>query len=283
MLFAGRVPYKTKITTDVKDNSGNALANTYTTDNGYTIIDYIAPTVSSVSPADSATDQAKTTTVSVTFDEALNTSTVTTNTGSTSCSGSFQVSSDNFSTCVQMNASPAASNSDKTFTITPASDLTSETTYKIKITTSVTDTTGNALASASTTSNGFTIVDYAAPTVSSTSPADSATSVARDTTISVTFDEAMNTSTVTTNTSNTSCSGSFQVSSDNFSTCVQMSGSPSASNSDKTFTITPASNLSYNTTYKIKITTNVADTTGNALASANTTSNGFTITQLSPC
>ena len=43
--------------------------------------------------------------------------------------------------------------------------------------------------------------------------------------ISITFNEAIDTNSITTNTSNTSCTGSLQISSDNFSSCVQMSAS----------------------------------------------------------
>ncbi len=86
----------------------------------------------------------------------------------------------------------------------------------------------------------------------------------------------MDTASVTTNTSDTSCSGSFQLSSDTFSTCVQMSSSPSSSNSDKTFTVDPSSNLSYATSYKIRVTTGVKDSAENVLGSQNETSTGFT-------
>ena len=79
-----------------------------------------------------------------------------------------------------------------------------------------------------------------APTVSSISPTENQSGVSISDNILVTFSEAMDTASVTTNTSNTSCSGSFQVSSDSFSTCVKMSSSPSVSNSDKTFTVDPS-------------------------------------------
>jgi uncharacterized delta-60 repeat protein len=55
-----------------------------------------------------------------------------------------------------------------------------------------------------------------------------------------------------------------------------MSSSPSSSNSDKTFTITPSDNLSYSTTYKIRVTTGVKDSSGNTLSSQYQSSNGFT-------
>ena len=44
-----------------------------------------------------------------------------------------------------------------------------------------------------------------------------------------------------------------------------MSSSPSSSNSDKTFTVDPSSNLSYATYYTIRLTTGVKDRAGNAL------------------
>jgi len=93
----------------------------------------------------------------------------------------------------------------------------------------------------------------------------------------VTFSEAMDTTYVTTNTSDTNCSGTtIRVSSDNFSTCVKMFSSPASSNSNKTFTLDPSDNLSYSTTYKIIVTTGVKDSAGNTLSSQYETSSGFT-------
>ena len=55
-----------------------------------------------------------------------------------------------------------------------------------------------------------------------------------------------------------------------------MNSSPSVSNSNKTFTATPSDNLSTSTTYKIRVTTGVKDSSGNSLSSQWTTSSGFT-------
>ncbi len=121
-------------------------------------------------------------------------------------------------------------------------------------------------------------LDTTSPSVSSTSPADSASSVdpAKDnTTISVTFSEIIDNSTITTNTANTTCSGTLQVSSDNFSSCIQMSAVPLASNSDSIFSISPTTDLVYGSTYKIKVTTDVKDLAGNNLTSTYLTSTGF--------
>ena len=137
----------------------------------------------------------------------------------------------------------------------------------------VTDSAGNA--SSSLTMNSF-VVDTTAPTVSSTSPSDSASSVSIGSTISVTFSESIDNSSVTANTSNTTCSESMQLSSNNFSSCIQMSSTPSASNINKTFSVTPSEYLSSKTTYKIRVTTLVKDLVGNSMINSYTTSNGFT-------
>ena len=54
-----------------------------------------------------------------------------------------------------MSVAPRVSNDDQTFTSTPADNHSTSTTYKLRITTSVTDNSSNSLASAYTT-NGFT-------------------------------------------------------------------------------------------------------------------------------
>ena len=118
--------------------------------------------------------------------------------------------------------------------------------------------------------------DTTSPTVTSTSPSNGTTSVSLSSSISVIFSEPMDSTSVTTNSSGTSCSGTIQLSSDSFSTCVQMSSSPSESNSYKTFSVSPSSSLSSSTTYKIRVTTGVKDFSGNYLSSQYETSSGFT-------
>ena len=118
--------------------------------------------------------------------------------------------------------------------------------------------------------------DTTAPTVSSVYPADNQNGVSITENISVTFSKAMNTTSVTTNISNTICSGSFQLSYNNFDSCIQMSSSPLSSNSYRTFTVDPSNNLSHYTNYKIRVTTGVKDTAGNSLSSQYEISNGFT-------
>ena len=135
------------------------------------------------------------------------------------------------------------------------------------------DASGNiSSASSNSVTVATTVTDTTAPTVSSISPTDNQSSVSVSDNISLTFSEIMDNSSITTNTDNTSCYGSFQVSSDNFSTCVQMSSSPSISNSAKSFTFNPSDNLSYDNKYKIKLTTDTKDENGVSLESPYETS-----------
>jgi heat shock protein HslJ len=137
----------------------------------------------------------------------------------------------------------------------------------------VTDNTSNVSNTLATTSF---VIDTTSPTVSSISPTDNQSSVSITDNITVTFSEAMESSYVTTTTSDTTCrTETIKVSSDNFSTCVKMSSEPVSSNSNRTFTVDPTDNLSFSTTYKIRVTTGVKDRAGNTLSSQWTTSTGF--------
>jgi hypothetical protein len=123
----------------------------------------------------------------------------------------------------------------------------------------------------------LTIIDTTAPTVSSVSTtADNQSSVSTTDNITVIFSEAMDTTFVTTSTSDTNCAGTIRISSDNFSSCVRMSSEPAGSNSNKTFTLDPYDNLTGGTTYLSRVTTGVKDSEGNPMSSQYDNSTGFT-------
>ncbi len=134
--------------------------------------DVTAPTVSSESPTDNTTYNSPATTVAVTFSEKMASGSVTTNTSDTTCSGSFQLSSDNFTTCIKMSAAPVASDNDTTLTITPASSLSAATTFKVKITTSVTDISCNTLGSDNKSIVGFSTSPSGSGTISGSVQSD---------------------------------------------------------------------------------------------------------------
>ncbi len=115
-----------------------------------------------------------------------------------------------------------------------------------------------------------------APSVLSTSPDDLASGVDADPTISVTFSEAMDGATLTTNTADTTCSGTLQVSADDFATCVRMIAAP-ASLDDLTFTVGPAAALTSATTYQIRVLAEASDAGGTPMGVEFTSANGFVV------
>jgi alpha-tubulin suppressor-like RCC1 family protein len=239
------------------------------------IPDTFPPAVKSFSPSNSATDVDISTNISVSFVEEIDTSTVTANLSDSNCSGRIQASKDNFATCVQMTSDLVVSNDDQTFTVQPASDLEGSTTYKIKISSGIKDAAGDNAMESEYTSTGFTTHETVPPVISSVCPPDGISNVDFSTSLKITFNEAIDTSSITTNTSDSSCIGCIQVSADDFSTCIQMSASPTSDENDTEFLLQPASDLSSGTTYKIRVTTDAKDGFGNAMASQYTNSSGF--------
>jgi len=110
-------------------------------------------------------------------------------------------------------------------------------------------------------------LDTTAPTVDSTSPTNSAT-VSTSGYVSVTFSEEMDNTTITINTSDTSCSsGTFQISANNFEYCWKFPETVAVeiSNSSKSFRALTNS-LSNSTTYKFRITSGATDVAGNSVS-----------------
>jgi hypothetical protein len=149
-------------------------------------------------------------------------------------------------------------------------------------------TPSNPPASVGTTcnQNGGTLCDNTAtcslaPTVTATSPADGATPIAGNT-LSVTFSEAMNPSSLTVIATAGVCMGAVQVSLDNFASCIAFSGT-SMSPDNMTLTMTAAPGLLVNRSYKIRVTTAATGANGLSLQSEFTQANGFTTTSPNMC
>ena len=110
-------------------------------------------------------------------------------------------------------------------------------------------------------------LDTTAPTVDNSSPYNCNCTLSPTLSFSVTFSEIMDATTFTTNTSDTTCSGTFQVSSDNFATCAKMTGlSFTISNSYKTFTLDRSESLNNQLTYKFRVTSGATDLAGNSVS-----------------
>jgi hypothetical protein len=114
----------------------------------------------------------------------------------------------------------------------------------------------------------------AAPLVTATSPADGVSALVA--TVSVTFSTAMNATTITGQTSAGACSGSVQLSIDNFATCEAFAASaPVMSMGGTVASLTVRPGMLANRTYRLRVTTAVRNAAGLALAATYTHAAGF--------
>ena len=231
-----------------KANDGTADSNTATV--SITVnapSDLTPPTVVSTNPAGGATGVVVSSSVVATFSEAVQSSTVTgttftlKNSAGTSILGAVSLGTDA-----------------KTATLKPSSSLAASTSYTATISTGVKDLAGNAMSTAKSWS--FTTAaaaDTTAPTVVSTNPANGATGVANTASITGTFSEAVQSSTVSTSTFTLKNSAGTSI-----------SGTVSLSADAKTATFKSSSSLAASASYTAAITTGVKDLAGNAMTTA---------------
>lgn len=228
--LANNTTYTATITTGAQSTAGTALTSNYTW--SFTTAPGPAPKVTSVVPADASTGIAISSTVTATFSEAMNASTIT---GSTF-------------TLVPQNGSAVAttvsySANGNVATLTPSAALANSTTYTATITTGVTSSTGSALAANYTWS--FTTAPPAGtpPSVTAVTPTNGSTTAAINTTLTATFNEAMDPTTIT---NNFTMSGPGP---------AAVQGTVSCNTGCTVATFTPAGNLSNNTLYMANIST----------------------------
>lgn len=198
--------------------------------------DVDAPTATANDPLNDAVDVSADKVISITFNEEMDASTI--------IASSFIVKQGANS------VSGAISYADKTATFTPNSDLGAGLKFDVTITTSVTDMAGNAIANAML----WSFTTDALPTVTSITPLDNATDVARNKVISINFSDVMDASTI------------------NSSSFILMEGSNTIAgtyeHSSKSASFIPSSNLGSNLTYTVTVNTNVKDVGGNSIAAA---------------
>lgn len=195
----------------------------------------VPPTVTSNSPADGSSNIAVGSTITATFSEDMDASTITAST--------FLVNDGSG------NIAGTVTYAGTTATLTPAANLNTDTGYTVTITNGAKDLLGNSLQTDYSWS--FSTPDLIPPVVTLINPLDSATDVAVDTAITTTFSEPMNASTITNST--------FIVNdgSGNITGTISYAGT--------TATFIPAANLDYTTAYTVTITTGAEDLAGNAL------------------
>jgi hypothetical protein len=209
----------------------------------------IPPTVISVAPPNGAIDACPSTIVTATFSKAMNPATINTTT--------FTLTSGSPPVAVVGTVTYVASSNTAIFT-PPSSGLALSTTYNATITTGATDTFGNALASNFLWSftTGAKACAPGLPTVISVTPPDLSVGVCLDTTVTATFSEAMNPTTINTTTFTLTGPGGTAV-----------LGTVAYNGATFVATFTPTSLLVVSTKYTATITTGAQDFLGNSLAS----------------
>jgi hypothetical protein len=200
--------------------------------------DITPPTVLSTNPPNYSTTVPAYSAVTATFSEAIDPATVTAASftlmdGTTPILGTVTYSSG-------------------TATFTPSAYLTPSTVYIAKITTGIKDLAGNALGSNYLWQFKTSAPDTTPPTVTSTSPVNSASGVAINSAVIATFSEQLDPATITT--------ASFTL----MNGTTPVSGTVTYSGSTASFT--PSTSLATNTLYTATITTGVKDLAGNVMS-----------------
>jgi len=242
--LANNTVYTGTITTGVKSSSEVSLTANYTWTFTTATATVKPPSVSAVTPLNTSTTAAINTTVTATFDQAMNSGTITGSTFTLTGPGNALVQA-----AVNYNAGAM------TAILTPSANLAYNTTYTATISTSVTSSGGVALAAPYTWS--FTTAAAPVPTVTSTVPTSGATGVVVANALTATFSVPMNSSTVTATT--------FTLATTSGNTPV--SGLVSYNTGTLTATFTPNASLAYNTSYTATITTGAQSSNNVALAS----------------
>ncbi|MDP6229469.1 MAG: Ig-like domain-containing protein, partial [Candidatus Marinimicrobia bacterium] len=251
--FASSTAYNIQVpATAFDDAAGNSYAGiTNATTLNFTSADVVAPTVSSLSPADGATGVATTANLVITFDEAVDAE-----------SGNITLYKSDDTQIQAFDVTSDISGSGGTaITINPTSDLAEQTSYYVHIdATAFDDASSNTYAGISdATTWNFTSADETNPTVSSLSPADGAEGVATTANLVITFDEAVDVE-----------SGNITIkldSDDSTVEAIDVTSGQVTGTGTTTITIDPTAALAEQTSYYVQIAaTAFDDAAGNSYA-----------------
>lgn len=237
--------YTATISAGVEDLAGQPLGSNYVW-SFRTLPAPTPPTVISTVPANGATAVPINQALSASFSVAMTPSTINTTT--------FTLKQTTNGTSVTGTVTYVAAGSVATFT--PGANLLPTTEYTATITTGAEDLAGTALASDYVWTFTTAALPIAVPpTVISTIPADLATNVPVNQTVSATFSEPMDPATISSATFTLTGPGATPV-----------TGLVAYSAISDTLTFTPTTNLAHSTTFTATITTGAKDLAGTALA-----------------
>ncbi|MBU2511654.1 Ig-like domain-containing protein [bacterium] len=119
-------------------------------------------------------------------------------------------------------------------------------------------------------------VDPTSPTIVQTSPENGSGMISGGS-ISITFSESMDASTIIVNTSDDQCTGTIQISNNGFLNCVKMSATPTVDSDNTIFTLQPAQALERDTTYTIRFSDEITDIAANKIVLDQTDNSSFSI------
>src|SRR5687767_13948955 len=228
------------VTTGAKDLAGNALAAPFTV--AWTTRDEEGPLVTATFPANGATGVPANSLLRVTFNEPVDATTVN------GTSITLRVTSSGALVPATVTYNPDT----RTATLTPSALLSENVAYTMTIN-GVRDPAGNVMPAPVQVS--FT-VQASPPVVTSITPSPGATGVAVNTTVQITFSEAMDPATITTT----------NIFLRNAATGALVPATVTYNAATSVATLTPSSPLSGTTSYITTITTGVRDLAGNPMA-----------------
>jgi methionine-rich copper-binding protein CopC len=246
-LLAGSTTYTVTIS-GVADESGHTMAGPDTW--SFTTAAVIVPAVITDAPASGATGVAVSSSVTATFNEAVQSSSVNVDTFMLEAGSS------------PVTAAVSYNSATDTATLTPSTLLAGSTTYTVTIS-GVADESGHTMAGPVTWS--FTTAAVIVPAVITDAPASGATGVAVSSSVTATFNEPVQPSTI-----------SFTLTT---STGGAVAGTVSYNSSNDTVTLNPSAALAYGTTYTA-VVSGAKDADGDPMNGSTTWS--FTTSQRTP-
>ena len=236
--------YTASLSNGIKDIAGNGLTPNPTRWSFTTARDTISPTVSTKAPLAGATGVAVSSSVTATFSEAVQSSTVTGTTFTLKNSAGTGIAG-----TVTYNAASF------TATFKPSAALAYSTSYTASLSNGIKDIAGNGLTPNPTRWSFTTARDTISPTVSTKAPLAGATGVAVSSSVTATFSEAVQSSTVTGTT--------FTLKN---STGTSIPGTVTYDAASFTATFKPSAALAYSTSYTATLTNGIKDIAGNSLS-----------------
>ncbi|TGN19027.1 LamG-like jellyroll fold domain-containing protein [Leptospira idonii] len=170
------------------------------------------------------------------------------------------------------NSSPRTVNANGLYSFVIPQNSTYSLTMSTPVDQTCTYTSGSASAMIGTTSANVTIT--CSPIVAGVTPADGATNAGGNVNVVVIFNKAIAAGSLTFNGGTKTCSGNFQVSANDFLSCVPIASISGGGTNTITLNIN-AGTLWYGRSYKTKVLNSVADTGGISMSYPASPSNGY--------